>query len=95
MLPNALHKNILVQRIFKATKKVSQFQNGEEVVWIAKSDNLKGCVGQGETAQEAVNELESNELEFINTAKQCGIKLPNAPIQTVDSYREKGIFYNG
>jgi predicted RNase H-like HicB family nuclease len=39
--------------------------------WVAESLVLKGCVGQGETMQEAMKELEINEGEWIK--KECGI----------------------
>ena len=30
----------------------------QHMFWVAKSASLKGCVGQGETAEEAIAELE-------------------------------------
>ena len=42
--------------------RVYQMQVDEHLFWIAKSTALKGCVGQGETAQEAISELETNGL---------------------------------
>ena len=44
--------------------------------WVAESKSLKGCVGQGETCEEAISELESNELEWLETAKKYGITIP-------------------
>ena len=34
-------------------------------VWIAKSLHLKGCVAQGDTRLEAIKELESNEIAWL------------------------------
>lgn len=57
----------------------------EHVFWIAESKSLKGCVGQGDTSDEAIKELEQNEQEWIATAKEVGIPIPlpiaKAPIQ--------------
>lgn len=44
--------------------------------WVAESKSLKGCVGQGETSDEAVKELEQNEEEWLETAKIVGIPIP-------------------
>lgn len=44
--------------------------------WVAESKCLKGCVGQGDTAEEALNELSANEQEWIATARECGIPIP-------------------
>ena len=40
--------------------RVYQMQVDEHLFWIAKSTALKVCVGQGETAREAISELEIN-----------------------------------
>lgn len=55
--------------------------------WIARCPSLKGCVGQGETIEEALNELEANEAEWIVTAEECGIEVPPIPVvqETVPS----------
>lgn len=50
----------------------------EHLFWVAKSKSLKGCVGQGETFDEAISELEQNEIEWLKTAEQCGISIPNS-----------------
>lgn len=44
--------------------------------WVAESKSLKGCVGQGETSEEAIKELEQNEIDWIETAKEVGIPIP-------------------
>lgn len=43
------------------------------VFWVAESKELKGCVGQGETAEEALSELETNEEEWLDAAKEFSI----------------------
>ena len=61
--------------------RVYQSRAEQHVFWVAKSALLKGCVGQGETAAEAVSELEANELEWIATAKEVGIPIPAVTVE--------------
>lgn len=68
---------------------VFQTQVDDHVFWVAKSTTLKGCVGQGETAQEAVDELASNEIEWIVTAEEVGTSIPIVPIEPVQEYSGK------
>lgn len=44
--------------------------------WIAECKSLRGCVGQGETADEAIAELELNEKAWLETAAEVGIPIP-------------------
>lgn len=41
---------------------VYRVKNGEEEYWVAKSSCLKGCIGQGETPNDAEAELEKNDI---------------------------------
>lgn len=61
---------------------VYQMKVEDHLFWVAKSKILEGCVGQGETTVEAVNELEGNEFEWLETAKQCGIPIPDMHVRT-------------
>ena len=56
----------------------SVFQNIVEkhVFWVAKSSSLKGCVGQGDTIAEAIEELENNEHEWLESAREFNIPIP-------------------
>ena len=58
----------------------SVFQTTVEgcVFWVAKSASLKGCVGQGETQEEAIAELGENEAKWLETAREVGIPIPEA-----------------
>lgn len=49
------------------------------VFWIAESSLLNGCVGQGKTADDAVSELQLNEEEWLETAREYGIDIPEVP----------------
>lgn len=49
---------------------------GDHAFWVAESKALKGCVGQGETSAEAIAELEQNEREWIDTAGEFGMSVP-------------------
>ena len=44
--------------------------------WVAKSAVLKGCVGQGETPDDAINELAANEAAWLEEAREFGIAIP-------------------
>lgn len=44
--------------------------------WIAESQVLKGCVGQGDTEEKACEELRQNELVWLEAAKDLGIPIP-------------------
>ena len=68
---------------------VYQSQVAQHVFWVAKSASLKGCVGQGETAEEAISELEANEQEWIETAKEIGIPIPTVPVDASQEYSGK------
>ena len=68
---------------------VYQNQVEEHLFWVAKSACLNGCVGQGETAEEAISELEINEREWLDTAREVGIPIPSIPIETSQEYSGK------
>lgn len=68
---------------------VIQTEVEHHVFWIAKSNSLKGCVGQGETMDEAMKELEANEQEWIETAREVGIPIPEIPIEKLQEYSGK------
>lgn len=57
--------------------------------WVAKSLVLKGCVGQGDTVEEAIAELEDNELEWLDSAKKYNIPIPAPAIKTEKSFSGK------
>lgn len=61
---------------------VYQMKVEDHLFWVAKSKSLKGCVGQGNTSNEAIAELEQNEIDWLETAKLCGIPIPKATIKT-------------
>lgn len=44
--------------------------------WVAESEDLKGCVGQADSLEEAVKALEENESVWLETAKEEGIPIP-------------------
>lgn len=68
---------------------VYQTQIEGRLLWIADSPCLKGCTGQGDTADEALAELESNEAEWLLAAEKYNIPIPVIPIETVNEYSGK------
>lgn len=67
-----------------------QKQVNGRVFWVAASTVLEGCVGQGETAAEAVRELETNEGVWIDTAKKYGIPIPEAKPEQMEPMTWEG-----
>ena len=61
----------------------------EHYFWIAECKSLKGCVGQGDTIEEAIAELEMNENEWLKTAKEYGILIPEIPVNREVEYSGK------
>lgn len=68
---------------------VYQMKVEDHTFWVAKSKALKGCVGQGETAADAVAELEQNEQDWLETAQECGIPIPAEKAHTTSSFSGK------
>ena len=69
--------------------KVFQTSVEEHAFWVAECPTLKGCVGQGETLEEALSELEINEQIWLETAKEVGIPIPEVPVEPMETYSGK------
>lgn len=54
--------------------------------WVAESKLLKGCVAQGETAEEAIKTLEINEAEWLETAAKYEIPIPEETATEIESF---------
>ena len=59
--------------------------NGHSI-WVAESLSLKGCVGQGDTPDEACSELSQNENDWLETADELGIPIPERPNHEVKAF---------
>lgn len=57
--------------------RIYQMTVEDHTFWVAESKSLKGCVGQGDTSDEAIKELEENENEWLETAREVGIPIPD------------------
>ena len=68
---------------------VFQTEINGHVFCIAKSSYLKGCVGQGDLQEEAIKDLEENEVAWLETAEQAGIPIPPIPIERIEDYSGK------
>lgn len=64
-------------------------KDGADTYWLAKSCCLKGCIGQGQTMEEALEELAGNESMWLETAIECGIDIPDIPIEEENTYSGK------
>ncbi len=52
------------------------FEEDGEVSWVCKFPDLKGCIGVGDTYDDAVKEGMLNKAIWLETAKQIGRELP-------------------
>ena len=68
--------------------KVVQMMNEQHIYWVATSQ-LDGCVGQGETMEEAISELAENETAWLETAAEVGIPIPDVAIEKAQAYSGK------
>ena len=69
--------------------KVFQTEIEGHIFWVAKSSYLKGCIGQGDLIEEALNELEENEKAWLETASQTGIPIPEITTERLEEYSGK------
>lgn len=63
--------------------KFYKMQVEDHMFWAAESFVLKGCVGQGDTFDEAVKSLEESEKVWMESAKEYGFEIPSIPITMV------------
>jgi len=68
---------------------VKKMQVEGHVFWVAISPLLKGCVGQGDTLNEAIAALEANEEVWLETAVEFGIEIPEIPVEEAVTYSGK------
>ncbi|MFA7109706.1 MAG: type II toxin-antitoxin system HicB family antitoxin [Sphaerochaetaceae bacterium] len=60
--------------------KISQMYNNGKTFCIVESTELNGCVAQGDTVEEALKEFEQNELEWLESAKEHNIPIPERKV---------------
>ena len=61
----------------------------EHYFWVAECPILKGCVGQGDTLEEALAELEANEQSWLELAEEYGLEIPAVPVEQMNAYSGK------
>lgn len=57
--------------------------------WVAESKELKGCLGQGDTIDEALAELAANEEEWLKTAAELNMRIPEVTVESMEAYSGK------
>lgn len=60
-----------------STPSVYQMKVEEHLFWVSESESLKGCVGQGESSEAAIQEPEKNEREIIRFPSQSNSPFTN------------------
>ncbi len=68
---------------------IYQMRVENHTFWVAESKSLKGCVGQGDTSDAAIKELEQNEKEWLETAKEFDIPIPPVSLRKEKAYSGK------
>ncbi len=69
--------------------RVYQTQVEEHIFWVAECPVLKGCVGQGDTIEAALAELEANEQSWLELAEEYGLDIPAIPTESLNAYSGK------
>lgn len=59
---------------FSVTREIVE----DHVYWIARCRNVNTIVGQGDTPEEAITELESNETAWLEMAADLGMEIPQS-----------------
>ena len=60
--------------------------------WAAESRTLDGCAGQGETPEEAIRELEQNEISWLESAEKYNLPIPEVTHRQEKTYSGKVLF---
>lgn len=68
---------------------VQREQLNSHAFWTATSAVLHGCVGQGDTAEEAIQELAKNEIAWIDAAIKYGIPIPEKATDVTEDVSRK------
>lgn len=68
---------------------VYQMKVDDHLFWVVESKQLKGCVAQGNTIEEALAEMEINEAEWLETAKELGMMIPDVQVEEPMSFSGK------
>lgn len=69
--------------------RVYQTQVEGHVFWIAECPTLKGCTGQGDSADAALAELAANEQSWLELAEEYGLDIPAIPMEQMNAHSGK------
>lgn len=69
--------------------KVYMMEVEDHPFWVAESKELKGCLGQGDTIEEALAELDVNEEEWLKTAAELNMRIPEVSVESMEAYSGK------
>jgi len=57
--------------------------SGEDGYWIAECPSLPGCISQGKTKEEAINNIKEAIQGYIKALKEDGIAVPEEKFETM------------
>lgn len=69
--------------------RVNRATVGNHIFWVAEIPTLHGCVAQGETLEQALAQLEINEREWLDAAKEFDLEIPEIPVEEMELYSGK------
>lgn len=64
--------------------RIFQAEVDGHIFWVAESECLIGCVGQGDTSEAAMSALEENEREWLETASELHIPIPSMQSESLN-----------
>ena len=56
---------------------------GEDGYWVVECPSLPGCISQGKTKEEAINNIKEDIQGYINVLQEDGIPVPKEQFETM------------
>ena len=56
---------------------------GEDGYWVVECPSLPGCISQGKTKEEAINNIKEAIQGYLNALKEDGISVPEEKFETI------------
>lgn len=57
--------------------------HGQDGYWVVECPSLPGCISQGQTREEAVDNIKEAIEGYIAALKEDGLPVPNDPLDTL------------
>ena len=63
---------------------VFQKKYGSDITWVVEYPDLPGCVGNGDTSEDAIKEATENARIYLEELKEMGKPIPAPTVRTVE-----------